>query len=67
MGGRVVCVSSWDQADQATYAFFRPAGVDLEQLQGMTDRFGGIDKAKAKPPATRCCRATTGSTARSTS
>ena len=48
MGGRVVCVSSWDQGDQATYAFFRPAGVDLQQLQGMTDRFGGIDKAKAK-------------------
>jgi len=47
LGGRTVCVSSWDQADQTTYAFHRPAGVDLVELRGMTDRFGGIDKARA--------------------
>ena len=47
LGGRTVCVSSWDQGDQTTYAFYRPEGVDLEQLRGMTDRFGGVDKAKA--------------------
>jgi len=47
LGGKTVCVSSWDQEDQATYAFFRPDGVDLEQLKGFTNRFGGIDKAKA--------------------
>ncbi len=48
MGGTVTCVSSWDQAEQTTYAFYRPEGVDLMELRGMTDRFGGIDKAKAK-------------------
>lgn len=48
MGGTVTCVSSWDQGDQTTYAFFRPTGIDLKELQGMTDRFGGIDKDKAK-------------------
>jgi glutamate dehydrogenase (NAD(P)+) len=48
MGGTVTCVSSWDQAEQTTYAFYRPTGVDLSELRGMTDRFGGIDKAKAK-------------------
>ena len=48
MGGKVVCVSSWDNADQTTYAFFKADGVDLDQLRGMTDRFGGIDKAKAR-------------------
>jgi len=48
LGGRTVCVSSWDQPDQTTYAFFRPEGVDLQELRGMTDRFGGIDKEKAR-------------------
>ncbi|MGD9547584.1 MAG: Glu/Leu/Phe/Val dehydrogenase [Candidatus Krumholzibacteriia bacterium] len=48
LGGRTVCVSSWDQAEQTTFAFYRPEGVDLAQLKTMTDRFGGIDKAKAK-------------------
>jgi len=48
LGGKVICVSSWDQADQKSYAFKRTNGVDLNQLRDMTDRFGGIDKAKAK-------------------
>lgn len=48
MGGKVVCVSSWDQEEQTTYAFHRETGVDRDELLGMTDRFGGIDKAKAK-------------------
>ncbi len=47
LGGKVVCVSSWDQGEQTTYAFAREEGIDLEQLRGMTDRFGGIDKAQA--------------------
>ena len=48
MGGRVVCVSSWDQKDQASYSFRREAGVDLDALLGITDRFGGIDKDQAR-------------------
>ncbi len=48
MGGTVVCVSSWDQAEQTTYAFHKATGIDLEELKGITNRFGGIDKAKAK-------------------
>ncbi len=48
MGGKVVCVSSWDQEEQTTYAFYREDGVDRDELLGMTDRFGGIDKTKAK-------------------
>jgi hypothetical protein len=47
LGGKVVCVSSWDQGDQTTYAFAKPDGIDLDQLRGITDRFGGIDKARA--------------------
>jgi len=48
MGGTVVCVSSWDQKEQTTYAFFKDSGIDLEELKGITNRFGGIDKAKAR-------------------
>ncbi len=48
IGGTVVCVSSWDQEDQTSYSFRRADGVDLVELRGITDRFGGIDKAKAR-------------------
>ena len=48
IGGTVVCVSSWDQADQTSYSFVKRDGVSFEQLRGITDRFGGIDKEKAK-------------------
>jgi glutamate dehydrogenase (NAD(P)+) len=48
IGGTVVCVSCWDQAEQCPYAFLKKDGVDLEELRGITDRFGGIDQAKAR-------------------
>jgi glutamate dehydrogenase (NAD(P)+) len=48
IGGNVVCVSCWDQADQTSYAFRKKDGVSLDALQGITDRFGGIDKQKAR-------------------
>ncbi len=48
MGGKVICVSSWDQEDQTSYSFRRMSGVDPDQLLSITDRFGGINKDKAK-------------------
>ncbi len=48
LGGKVICVSSWDQDDQTSYAFRRTSGVDVDELLKITDRFGGIDKAKAR-------------------
>jgi glutamate dehydrogenase (NAD(P)+) len=48
LGGKVVCVSCWDQTDQTAYAFRREAGIDLEALLSITDRFGGIDKEQAR-------------------
>jgi glutamate dehydrogenase len=48
MGGKVICVSCWDQADQKSYSYKKKDGVDLKVLLGITDRFGGIDKTKAK-------------------
>jgi glutamate dehydrogenase len=46
--GKVICVSSWDQADQTSYSFRKMDGVDPVALRGISDRFGGIDKVKAK-------------------
>jgi glutamate dehydrogenase (NAD(P)+) len=48
IGGTVTCVSCWDQGDQCAYAFRKPDGVDLEELRGITDRFGGIDRKRAQ-------------------
>jgi len=47
LGGKVICVSSWDQTDQISYSFRKMDGVDPDELLKITDRFGGIDKAKA--------------------
>jgi len=47
LGGHVVAVSCWDQADQCSYTYRKRDGVDLQQLLSITDRFGGINKSKA--------------------
>ena len=48
IGGKVVCVSCWDQQEQKSVAYKKADGIDLEELLRITDRFGGIDKAKAQ-------------------
>lgn len=48
LGGKVICVSCWDQNDQKSYSFRHVDGIDLKQLQGITDHFGGINKEKAQ-------------------
>ena len=48
LGGKVICVSSWDQNDQTSYSFKRDAGIDVDALLTITDRFGGIQKDKAE-------------------
>ena len=48
LGGTVIAVACWDQEDQIAYTFRRASGVDLDELLGITDRFGGIDKKKAE-------------------
>jgi glutamate dehydrogenase len=47
IGGRVICVSCWDQKDATSYSYKKESGIEFESLLGITDRFGGIDKAKA--------------------
>jgi glutamate dehydrogenase len=48
IGGKVICVSCWDQTDSISYTFKKADGIDLKELLSITDRFGGINKDKAK-------------------
>jgi glutamate dehydrogenase (NAD(P)+) len=48
LGGKVVCVSCWDQRDQTSYSFRKSSGVDMDELVSITDSFGGIDRERAK-------------------
>ena len=48
LGGKVVCVSCWDQKDEVSYSYVKSEGVDLEELRSITDHFGGIDRPRAK-------------------
>ncbi|MDH3217859.1 MAG: Glu/Leu/Phe/Val dehydrogenase [Candidatus Krumholzibacteria bacterium] len=48
IGGTVTCVSSWDQDDKISYAFRKTNGINLEELLKITNRYGGIDKTKAR-------------------
>jgi glutamate dehydrogenase (NAD(P)+) len=48
LGGKVICVSCWDQGDRTSYTYRKKAGINLDELLTITDRFGGIDKTKAE-------------------
>lgn len=47
-GGKAICVSCWDQEDKKSYSFIKESGINLDELRGITDKFGGINKEKAK-------------------
>jgi glutamate dehydrogenase (NAD(P)+) len=48
LGGTVVAVSCWDQEDQCSYTYRKLEGIKLQELESITDRFGGINKTKAR-------------------
>ncbi|MBI3924983.1 MAG: Glu/Leu/Phe/Val dehydrogenase [Armatimonadetes bacterium] len=48
IGGTVVAVSCWDQEDKTSYTYRKPSGIDLGELRRCADRFGGIDKRRAR-------------------
>lgn len=47
LGGSIAAVSCWDQRDGTAYTYRKKDGCDLDELRGFTDRYGGIDPAKA--------------------
>ncbi|MCG6962001.1 MAG: Glu/Leu/Phe/Val dehydrogenase [Acidobacteria bacterium] len=48
LGGSVVAVACWDNDDHAAYTFVKPEGIDIDFLLSITDRFGTIDKDRAR-------------------
>jgi glutamate dehydrogenase (NAD(P)+) len=48
MGGKAICVSSWNQEDETSYAYYKKDGIDLEQLFSISDIFGEINKTRAE-------------------
>ncbi len=48
LGGKVICVSCWDQGDRTAYTFRNKNGCDIEQLVSIKDSYGSIDKEKAQ-------------------
>lgn len=47
LGGKVICVACWDEADKTSYSFKKKEGINLTELMTISDPFGGIDKIKA--------------------
>jgi glutamate dehydrogenase len=47
LGGTVVAVSSWNQADARAYTVRKESGLDVAVLVGIADDYGSIDPAKA--------------------
>ncbi len=48
LGGKVLAISCWDNADKKAYTFKCENGLDVNDLLGITDAFGCINKDKAK-------------------
>ena len=48
IGGEVVCVSYWDNADRQAYTVYKEKGFDPAFLMSITDQYGSIDKSKAQ-------------------
>jgi glutamate dehydrogenase (NAD(P)+) len=47
IGGKVISVSSWDHKDHTPYCYRKESGINFDELYGITDRFGGINKDRA--------------------
>lgn len=48
MGGTVIAVSCWNQADKTSYTYRKKDGISLEELRSISDKFGEIDKNRAR-------------------
>jgi glutamate dehydrogenase (NAD(P)+) len=47
-GGKAIAVSCWDNTDKKSYTFKKMSGITYTELISITNRFGEIDKVKAK-------------------
>ncbi|MDA3842771.1 MAG: Glu/Leu/Phe/Val dehydrogenase [Candidatus Kapabacteria bacterium] len=46
-GGKVIAVASWDNSEKKAYTFKKESGINRDELLGITNKFGEIDKTKA--------------------
>jgi len=47
LGGKIIAISCWDNADKKAYTFVKREGIDVEALVNITDSYGTIDKKRA--------------------
>ncbi len=47
LGGKIIAVSSWDVEDKKSYTFRNLSGIQVEELEKITNGFGTIDKKRA--------------------
>jgi glutamate dehydrogenase (NAD(P)+) len=47
MGGHIISVSSWNNKEQKSFTFRKKDGIDINKLQGITNKFGEINLEKA--------------------
>jgi len=48
LGGKVLCVACYDGKDKKTYTFSKKDGIDPHFLMSITDKYGTVDKDKAR-------------------
>lgn len=48
LGGKILCVSCWNQKDKKSYTFKKEDGVNVPELASIKDSFGSIDVEKAR-------------------
>jgi glutamate dehydrogenase (NAD(P)+) len=47
IGGRITCISTWNQEDKTAYSYVKEDGIDIDKLLSITNHFGEVDKGKA--------------------
>ena len=48
LGGKAIAVSCWNHVERKPYTFRKKDGINVDELCGITDMYGGIDKSKAQ-------------------
>ncbi|MCL2167122.1 MAG: Glu/Leu/Phe/Val dehydrogenase, partial [Clostridiales bacterium] len=48
LGGKVISISCFDMADNTAYTYRKKTGCDINELVGIKDSYGSIDKDKAR-------------------
>lgn len=54
MGGTIISVACWNQAERTAYTFRKKGGIDFDQLHSITNAFGEIDRARAETLGYEC-------------